>query len=866
MKKQVRKLLLFVMVVLGVVTLTGCNNYKYPSETPKIANPDEVYLTVGDYKVTKEQIYYRNLSSYGVLTLNELLDDMLLPEFEKLTAEEKEAYEDYRNNRIYGTEDVESLTAEEKEEAETKFKKSQVLQGYYTDAEAEDGLKLEYRRYVYAANCVKQEIADFEPITDAEGEVIQEEYFTEIEIENALSTAYPDESKVILLTFRSELEAKALMEEVGIYTDVADYRGWRKLVVDAEGNKTAGDLMTQTEVYDAFIKMYNTLYGHLGCSIKENAYTASGDGYKWDLEENANGYNNFDYTYTSLSKVSSVIAKKVFDSLTTKNFVSSYTTAPNKYLSKYFLALEVEETVYEDIEHTDAKLVEQLIENKLTSSVVEYYLYENRLAHDLVIYDRGLEIAYASEYDVLYSELGYEKTYEKTDLTSGKNVATLTINGEQYSVTADSMYTALTSAYGVSTGIGFISQYILLDTKYNEIFNIVTGEILDQEAYDALYEEEIEAYKEELEAGTFASVGYPKGYGWENFLRDRFGVLSDLELLALGSVYDTASEKFAESLYTFSNSASATISGLFSKVLLGELDRAEYEEAKLEYVAAAENTIQYQMQKIVDEYYNVDAYTVKAFIDLDHNGTADELTEEAKVYAETLVDYLLLKANDTSVAGATYLERINTLVKKYNLASINDNTVVGNTTFAELKKQGIEVSVSAETAYTSKASADDEFKAILKNLWNKVKDGELSSEFTSTTKSLKFENELISDFYTTETAVQKVVVTEATDYTYVVHNTKVKQVLPTEELIDRYLIVQKDDEEKTDEELELSVSTKERAAVQAYYTPALEVFTSDDAIADALIEARDLLIEKGTVNFADSKDLDKYYSLMEYID
>lgn len=864
MKKNVKNLLLIMIVLLGVLTLTGCKgNYKYPSETPQVTNPSEVYLTIGDYKVTKEQMYYRNLTSYGVSVLNDLIDDILLPKFADLTADEKEAYEDYRNNRVYGTEDVASLDADEKADAEKKFKQSQVLQGYYTDEAAEEGLKLEYRRYAYAARMVKEEIENFEPVKDDEGNVIQEEYFTETEVKNAMATAYPDQSTIILLTFRSELEAKALMEEAGIYVDVADYRGWHKLVTDAEGNKTAGELLTQTEVYDAFIEMYNTLYGHLGCSIKEDAYKAEGDKYVWSLEENANGYNNFEYTYTELSKISSVIAKKVFDSLTTDSLVSSYTVAPNKYLNKYFLVLEVEENEAEEVELTDAKLESQLIENKLSAALVEYYLCENRIANELVIYDRGLEILYADDFNKVYESLSFDTTYEKTKLTSNKNVASLT-NG---AITADQLYDAMTERFGVSTGIGYISQYISLDAKFNKVFNFATGEILDQEAYDALYEEEIAQYKEELKAGTFTSLGYPKGYGWENFLRDRFGVLNEMELLSLGSIYEESLDKFGESLYTFSNEQSKLISTLFSKFQAGEMSRDAYLAEIAKNVEQAENTIQYQMQKIVDDFYNVNAYSLRVFVDLDHNGAADELNEEVEVYAKLFIDYLLEEANNESVNGKTYEERLATLVKQYNLASINDATVVGTTTYAELKQLGIEVSVSAATTYASKTETNEELGEILKGLWNQVKDGKVGDvKFTSSTKSIKFTNELISDFYTTDTAVSKVIVTEANDYTYVVNNTKVQQVLPTEELIDRYLIVNKEDDEKTDEELELSVSTREKAAVEAYYKVALDAFMSDDALSDALIAEREALMDAGTVKFANSKDAEKYATLMENID
>jgi predicted small lipoprotein YifL len=128
MKKNIKNLLLIMIVLLGVFTLAGCGNkYKYPSETPEVTNPKEVVLTIGDYKVTKEQMYYRNLTSYGVDVLNSLIDDALLPKFESLTAEEKADYEDYKNEKIYLTTDLEKLDAEEKADAEKTFKKRQVL-------------------------------------------------------------------------------------------------------------------------------------------------------------------------------------------------------------------------------------------------------------------------------------------------------------------------------------------------------------------------------------------------------------------------------------------------------------------------------------------------------------------------------------------------------------------------------------------------------------------------------------------------------------------------------------------------------------------------------------------------------------------
>lgn len=861
MKRNFKTLLSLIIVLAVTLVLTGCNRFKYPTEIPTISNPKDVYMNVGDYKVSNEQIYYRNLVNYGVDTLNDLIDDLLLPKFDDLTADEKAKYEEYRNYRIYNTEDISELTEEEKASLETDFQKARILRGYFDEAAWEESIKLEYRRYAYAYRQVEKEIEEFEPVKDEDGEVIQEEYFTESQKDAVESALYPDKATIILLTFRSELEAKSLLESVGIYADKFDYRGWHKLVVNADGSKSEGDLLTETEVYDAFIKMYNTLYNVRGCHIDADAYKASQDGYTWTLEDDCEE-NAFEFTYTELAKKSSTIAKKVFDNLK----VGEYTVAPNKYLTKYFLTVKVAETVVDEADYVEADVQDKLIENLLTNSLVEFYLYENRLAADLVIYDRGLEILYAEDYKTVYDAIGDEyDAYAKTKLTSSKNVATLNVAGKEVAITADDLYKVLADRYGVSTAIGYVSQFIALgNSEFNKVYNFVTGEILDQKAYDELYTNEIEAYKKELKAGTFEAIGYPSNYGWDNFLRDRFGVLNDLELIALGKVYDDALDKFAESRYVFSNDASKAIATLFETFFKGDITREKYEEEIAKYVADAEDTIQYQMQKIVDEFYSVNGYTVNVFADYDHNGTADEMDEETKEYANLFLEQIMVAANDESYSGKTYADRISSIVKEYNLASLTTDIKLGGVSYAKLKSLGIEVSVSTTAAYSSSTETDEVLEEIFKNFWNDVKDGKVEGKkFTSTTKTLDFTNELISDTYENDNTLSKAVVIKVTDYTYAVNSTKRQVVLPSEDVVERYLIVNKDDDEKTDEELSVSVTTREKAAVEAYYKVALKVFTSDDAIGDALIEVREAEMASGKISFANASDKAKYDALME---
>ena len=860
MKKNFKTLLSLIIVLAAMFVLTGCDKFKYPTERPTISNPDGVYMNIGDYKVSNEQIYYRTLVNNGVDTLNDLIDDLLLPKFDELTTKEKEGYEAYKNKRVYSVEDISELTDEAKAELEENFKKARILRGYFDEESQEESIKLEYRRYVYAYRQIQKEIEEFEPIKDEDGEVIQEEYFTETQKDSASLSLYPDKATIILLTFRSELEAKSLLESVGIYADKFDYRGWHKLVVDADGTKSEGDLLTQTEVFDAFIAMYNALYETRGCHIDVDAYKADGDKYTWTLDDECDE-NGFEFTYNELTKKSSTIAKKVFENLK----VGEYTVAPNKFLTKYFLTLKVDETVVDEADYDSAKMEDLMIKNLLTSTLVEYHLFENRAAANLVIYDRGLENLYASDYTTVYDTVVKDyDAFVKTKLTSSTNVATFTLNGKEVAITADDLYTVLADRYGVSTAIGFVSQIITLGNKdYSDIFNFATGEILDQKAYDDLYKKEIKVYKDELEAGTFASLGYPSKYGWDNFLRDRFGVLSDLELLTLGQAYKDALAKFGESRYVFSNEASESIDVAFKAFFAGDMTREEYEAEVAKYAKDAEDTIQYQMQKIVDEFYSINAYTINVFVDYNHNGTADKMDDDTKAYAQLFLEQIVKAAENENVSGATYADRVATIIKNYNLSSLTSSDELGGVSFAKLKSLGIEVTVSSESTYTSSSEDDETVGAILKGFWNQVKDGKVAGKkFTSSTKSFTFSNELISEIYEQDNKLGKVVVTKASDYTYALNASTKQVVLPSEAVVERYLIVNKPDDEKTDEELKVSVTTREKAAVETYYNTALKVFTADDALGDALIEVRDAEIANGKISFANASDKAKYDLLM----
>lgn len=812
MRKNLLKLSTFLVVVLLVFGLAGCNKdkYKYPSQTPTISNPSSAYLTIGNTTITNERLYRRTLVNFGLERFNDWLDSQILANIEIDQAE----FTAFKNRLIYGVSDLADFTGD-KEETLTRYTNNMIAAGYFDEAARNAYHELEYRRFAFAKSKL---------IAEIEARDEDKPYFSEATYEAFYNNTYKPTVSVILLTFNSDAEARKLMSKYGVDVNRITPLGWT--------DKTNGKEFTETEIKQIFINMYNDIYGYYNdydeILYPGHGYTETDGAINFDLTNNLNEYSKFVFTYKELSNISATIANKVFSGLTLDGgFHKSYTTAPILYLSNFFMALKVKEVPAPSLEEVRDEIFEELLIQTLSQDLINYHLYVEREKANIQIYDEALESLFVQTYNDTFTARNITdyKKYVKTTGESNSIVAEITVNGTKKTLSADQFFTTLKDMHGVTTSIDYMHQYILLsDSKYAKIYNPVSDTIIDQAKYQSLFDKEVKRYKDELEKGTFASIGMPKNYGWNNFLRDYLGLMDEKELLINAALYTEALNLFTKDQYTYEN-------------------------------ADPEKSIKAQMEKIYNEFFNVTAFSVAAFYDYDLNASADDpekWTEAQTLKAQELLDLVFEEAVKST--KTTMQEKLTEVINNYKVAGHNDAT------WGEFKLAGLKLNIATKGTYTASSTLHANYKTTLKEIWDQLKAEELVGKVLDT----KSNPARISDSFKTTSGLNKAVVLETKNATYISESSNPPIIYPTEELIEKYLVYKKPDEEKTNEELNMpKPTTKEITAIETYYLTAIKNLESSKRIDAALVALRAQLMSEQKITFANANDTSKYQAFMD---
>ena len=787
--KNIRRfavILLTICAVLVCASCKKCSDDKKNIVVPAISNPDGTFLKIGDFVVTNKEAYHQLLNSYGIEVLLNEIDDALLP-----AVSDENAFKEYLDEIIYGDE-------EKTDEALQEFLDKLSLSGL-TKENYEAYYRLNYRRLEAAKKLFLSELED--------------DYYTEDDLEAAFETLYRKNNDLIIIEFDSRKEANAYLTQNNIDLNYLN-NGWRT---------TDGKELSDAEILAVFENIAKTVYGDNGSSYVQT------------------------YTYEDLTTINSKLASSVY-----KWKAQQYSKAPTMYGSELFLVYKNAETGHlnEGVEVTFDQVKDEvkdyLIETEVTSTYATKVSLENQVKNGLKIYDESLENFYELTFDNVYSNLGIKEydEFPAIDENSESNVFEYTVNGKTVTVTADDMFAKLKESYGTYLAALYIKQYIVL--KDNGVYNIVTGEILDQEQYDKYYKAEITEYKEAFEDGDYASLGYDANYGWENFIRDYLGILSEEKILI----------NLDSSLYTDSYNKLKDVLTL----------QDEVKDAEGNVTATVDQLIQDKMEEIYKDYLNATAIGVKSYFDKDLDNKADELEEGSTeaIVAKNLLAEVYAQAEKLDGAISSVL---NSVILEYQLATI------GHPVWGQYKKAGVKLVLVASGSYTASSKNDEiildhlrsEYAEILDfakadegtdlsgqdlsdgytySYTPKAEDGVTPENVTTTIDAFKFvdvesaENDIIE----AENVQYLFFVTKVTKPYYI--NTSSQTYKPSRTQYETYL---KDASDLT---------TAVKNCITTYYIPAINAIASDTELSNYLMnEALELL---SGITYEDVSGLETY--------
>ena len=177
----------FIVIILAICAVMVCASCKKCSKDknrliPTLSDPTGTYLKIGNYTITKKDVYYQLLNSYGTEVLLNMVDDALLP-----ALSDEEGFQEYLDEIIYGDE-------EKTDEVKQKFLDELILSGLSKNPEDdnyyETYYRLVYRRLEYGKKYFKDHM--------------EEDYFKDEDIEKAFENTYRKTNDLIIIRIISD--------------------------------------------------------------------------------------------------------------------------------------------------------------------------------------------------------------------------------------------------------------------------------------------------------------------------------------------------------------------------------------------------------------------------------------------------------------------------------------------------------------------------------------------------------------------------------------------------------------------------------------------------------------------------------------
>ncbi len=780
MKQNIKRISFILIIFLCIIVCASCKKCSKCSKdpttntvvVPSISNPNETFIKIGNFNITNNDAYFQMVNSFGLETLMNVVDKDIIP-----SAEKDAKFDEFLDNIIYGEE-------EKTDEKFNEFIEKLPLSGL-NNVEGSDYYYVDYyfqrySRIQYAKKIFKETKAST--------------YFTETQLKNTFNELFSKKENMIVLNFDSAAEARKVLDKHNINLNLLN-NGWH----DKDGNA-----LDNEKVKEIFTTIYADYHQGSTDAVKE-------------------------YTYSDLHKINTALLLDVY-----YMDANSYTKTIKTYNGKAYLVYKDSETGNLDesgneVTFTDKQevVINHLIDETIDSTYATSIILAQEIKAGLTIYDKGLENTFSIQYDYVNSSIGLSENdivpFTKTTQTSETNILSYNVNGQTKYVSADTFFSMLTKQYGAYLSALYMKQYLIL--KDNAVLSIEDFKVLDQTKYDKYYKNDITTYKDKFLAEQYASLGYPSSYGWDNFVRDYLGLLSDNRILINldSSLYEECIKLFKEDLFIDEN--------------------------------GKDTIIQEEMEKIVKDYLYASTLEIRAYYDVNLDGTPDELVagSEKEQLARKLISKIFEKMNNESYTSVT--TKLNEICDEYRIS-----TVYNNNTWKEFKQAGLKLEIVSSKTYTANSNADETTINQLKRQYDEIINFKndpnhvgvnlsgidlstyyRNSKLDAPINALSFVDASCTNLISN--AVSCYIITKAYDHAYI--NESTLDYKPTFEDYKQYY----EDSSKQSNGLKNCITN--------FYLVAINNVVGDDVINETLLD-KCLLLLKDQVTYSDIQNLTTY--------
>lgn len=803
---------LAVIIIIAVSCTILTKNKRVPSFNEY--DPDGVFLEAGDVIITNRQIYEDLKSQMGIGTLVDMLDKQLLKQLKN--ANNQNYYdavsEEEIDEAIEKDKFPDGRTGDEEKDQKTEenWEKGMFLYGYTTEELIRENFRLTLARRHYVRDRLEKEYLDSLENDDDDDDTI-----TGDDIEDYYDDNYTKSYWTVVVGYYTLEEAEAALSQLNIVVKQKEVNGKK---VDTWFDARTDKELTADDIMKAFIDLYNNRYSNKAKNypnanpldnlvVREGVHYTLVDGkivFNTTLVDEEKEYpqedkNLFYYTKAELDKLDKGIASYVegLDAYLAEGseLLQSFSVKPKTWTNadNYYYVFKIQYQDPVDLEDVKDEIIEKILDERLdqTGTIKKELAELRREYKDFLIYDPVLEAAYIS---------GYDSTFPKTNKESKNLVARF--NGVEYSV--DQLFKQLSVQYGPLSVIDFYNYESLLYSEYNKIYEYKgkhqEGKVLDKKAWKDI-EFQVETTKRNFSNGVYESSGYPRTYGWKNFLRDyyinNYGIMvEDEHDLKMYFLYQKVIEEFKDQ-------TTKTTQTLWDEIYAP------------------------QMQKMYDEFLSAQGYHLLIFKeDAEGKPTDPETwTDYEREIAQELYDEILaelktkrttkmrkfletevIEAYENTPRFVAHLPQDIASQPKYSEETDWIIPDAEDYRFAKYKTAGLKVKFESLTITAGKMVKP--FEEAVREIWNEA---EANDNFGS--NIVVYDKSYEKDYIVTEYGYHIYVNTQTTKRpNTTVNGETVILTLPSLDLVKRY-------EEFEENDLDSDLTRAEEQSIKQYFTP-----------------------------------------------